>query len=362
MTADDRLWQELAVQIADAREVAEGTRVGIVVTDASALPAVDALVRETYARGGLPQVVAAFEPYDVMAVQTASDAVLAEPSPVELWLTDWADVHVSFRAMVPPPAESPDAVRLAAQRRAKGVVSTARWQNTRWTLVRVPTPAWAAFIDVPLERLLGEFRSGVVADWDALRAAWTALCARLDATSTTRIRTTDTDLTLSTAGRRWVAFSGEANLPDGEIATAPVDDSAEGHILFPGQQWFAGTRIEDLRLEFSGGRCVGVRAAAGEEFATLLLDTDGGSRRIGELGIGTNAGVQTMTGDLLIDEKILGTVHIALGRAYPECGGVNESALHWDIVKDLRVPGGSLTCDDLALVEDGVPTPLLTRG
>ena len=121
--------------------------------------------------------------------------------------------------------------------------------------------------------------------------------------------------------------------------------------------------MRDLELDLDGGLIVAERAAQGVGFVHELLDADEGARRVGELGIGTNAALTTATGDLLIDEKILGTVHIAPGRAYPECGGVNRSSLHWDIVKDLRgaggAPRGSLRVGDDWLVRDGVVQPVL---
>lgn len=355
----DPRWLRLAEQLCTAHGVGAGTRVSVFRTDASTEPGVRALVAEVYRRGGLPQVVDADERYDRAAVALAAEEVLATPAPIELWAMEWADVHVSFRGMVVPEGEPADERRLAAQRRAKGVVSTARWQHTSWALVRVPTPEWAALIGVPYETLLAEFFDGALSDWPALRTRWDALCRDLERAAEVRILSDDTDLTLSVAGRRWVSFAGEANLPDGEIATAPVETDVTGHIAFPGTFWFAGAEIRDLRLAFEGGRVVEVAAARGAGLAERLLDTDAGARRVGELGIGTHPAVRTLTGDLLIDEKILGTVHIALGRAYPQCGGVNESSLHWDIVKDLRVPSGRLLVDGDPLIDAGRPVGAL---
>ena len=131
-----------------------------------------------------------------------------------------------------------------------------------------------------------------------------------------------------------------------------------GRIRFPGTLSFGGVLVRDLELEFDEGLVVAERAAEGLGFVRELLGADPGARRVGELGFGTNAALATPTGDLLIDEKILGTVHVALGRAYPECGGVNSSSLHWDIVKDLR-DGGELWADDVPLIRGGVVEPPL---
>ncbi len=355
----DRNWDALALQIANARDITAGTKVSITVTDVAAMPPARALVAEVFRRGGNAQVLAVDEEFDRLAIAFANDDVLATPGPLEIAAMQWSDVHVAFRAMVPPVAGDFDEARLAVQRSAKGVVSTARWQETRWTIVRVPTPEWATLIGVPFETLLGEFIAGCVDDWETRGAQWSALCARLNETTSVRIQDADTDLVLETAGRLWVPFAGEANLPDGEIATAPLDDGVDGFITFPGPFFFGGATIEDLRLDFAGGLLTNVQATAGQTLVERIIQAPG-AKRIGELGIGTHPAVQTMTGDLFIDEKVLGSVHIALGRAYPECGGVNESSVHWDIVKDLRTPTGRLTADDIVLIDGGVPTDVLT--
>lgn len=350
--SDDR-WALLARQLVRGTGVQTNTAVGIFITDATVMPAAEAFVAECYRVGALPQVLAADERFDRLAVALASDEVLKQAPPLELLAMSWADVHVSFRGMMTPPEGDIDESRVAVQRKAKGHIATARWQDTRWALVRVPTPEWAGLIGEPVETLLDEFFAGCLADWDRLRERWDALCRDLESSGTIRVVSDDTDLMLGTTGRRWVSFAGEANLPDGEIATAPREDEVNGHITFPGTLWFSGVAVSDLRLEFTDGWVTRFDAAQGKRFVEQLLEMDAGARRVGELGIGTNRLIQTVTGDLLIDEKILGTVHIALGRAYPQCGGVNESALHWDIVKDLRADTGYLYADGVELIAAG---------
>ena len=354
MTEVDR-WDELAVRVADGTRVAAGARVSVFLTSEEALPAADAFVDECYRRGALPQVVLSDERFDRHALRHASLDVLASPAPLEAWSMEWADVHVSFRGMAPPVDEPADPERLAAQRQGKGRVSTLRWQHTRWALVRVPTPGWSAMIGADHDTVLREFFDGCLADWAGYRDEWQRLADRLGPEQVAHIRSDDTDLSLPVGGRQWVVFAGENNFPDGELATAPIETAVEGHIAFPGRFWFAGAAIEDLRLEFTAGQVTRVDASEGAEVARRLLSMDAGAGRVGELGIGLNPSVRTMTGDLLIDEKILGTVHIALGRAYPECGGVNDSALHWDIVKDLRVPSGHLSVGQVEIIRAGRP-------
>ena len=351
-------WTALAAAVADGTGVTTGSTVSVFLTSEEALPAADAFVEEVYRRGALPQVVLTDERFDRHAVRYAADAVLAAPAPLEAWSMQWADVHVSFRAMTTPMTQPVDPARLALQRAGKGQVSTLRWQHTRWALVRVPTPAWSAMIGADHDVLLAEFFAGCLADWAGHRQHWQHLADRLGGEEVARVVSPDTDLTLPVGGRRWVPFAGQNNFPDGELATAPVETGVAGHITFPGRCWFAGATVRDLRLEFTAGEVTRVEAAEGADLVRALVGTDPGARRVGELGIGLNPEVRTMTGDLLIDEKILGTVHIALGRAYPECGGVNESALHWDIVKDLREPAGRLSVGAVDVIADGVPVAL----
>lgn len=355
-------WAQLAEQIANGTLVDSGSKVSIFLTDPDAMPAVTAFVDEVHRRGGVPQVLLSDERFDRSAVAHASPEALAAPAPLEAWSMQWADVHVSFRSMAVPVPGPVDAERLALQRRGKGEVSALRWQRTRWALVRVPTPGWATLIGADYNALLDEFFAGCIGDWATKRIAWEALAAELGGSDTVRILSPDTDLTLAVTGRRWVAFAGEANLPDGELATAPLETGVHGHITFPGLFWFAGAEVEQLRLEFTDGVVTGISALRGEALVRELLSTDPGASRVGELGIGTNAAVTTVTGDLLIDEKILGTVHIALGRAYPQCGGTNQSSLHWDIVKDLRAPGCHLYVGDRQLIADGIVDPVLRDG
>ena len=141
-------------------------------------------------------------------------------------------------------------------------------------------------------------------------------------------------------------------MPDGEFFTGPVEDSAEGEITFHLPASYAGREVAGVRFRFEGGKVVDASAEKGEEFLIKMLDTDEGARRLGELGIGANYGIERFTKEILLDEKIGGTVHLAVGRSYPETGGVNESAIHWDMICDLR-KGGQIEVDGKALQRDG---------
>lgn len=362
-TPQNRDWHAVATAVADGLRIVEGESVSIFLTDADSFPVVESFCAEVYRRGAEPHVILTDERIDRQALEFSTAEKLARPSRLESESLRGADVHVSFRGMVPPKAP-PESLsthafgeRLAAQRKAKGMVSSLRWEHTRWAIVRVPTQQWAEFAHLDADQLFDEFFQGCLLDWEAEMPAWKEIARRIDQTDVVRVVSADTDLSLQVTGRTAAVFAGEANWPDGEVATAPLNDGVEGFITFPEAFWFAGQRVENLRLEFEQGAVRSVSADHGVEVARALIATDAGAKRIGELGIGLNPLMKSMTGDLLIDEKILGTVHIALGRAYPQNGGTNQSSLHWDIIKDLR-PGsgggpGSVFLDGEPLLDNG---------
>ena len=174
----------------------------------------------------------------------------------------------------------------------------------------------------------------------------------MQSTEEVRILSKDTDITFSTKGRKYVVDDGHINMPGGEVYTAPLDESAEGYIQFEFPAVFSGQYVEGIRLQFSKGEVVEAHASRNEELLHQLISMDEGAKRIGEFGVGTNYGINRYCCDLLFDEKIGGTAHIALGRAYEQCGGINQSAFHWDLIKDLREEG-QLILDGKVVMQNG---------
>jgi aminopeptidase len=161
-----------------------------------------------------------------------------------------------------------------------------------------------------------------------------------------------TDLRFSIAGRKWVAADGRINMPDGEIFTSPITETINGFIQFEFPGVFGGRLMHDIRFEWDHGKLTKATSSTNQEYLQSVIYTDEGSTLIGEFAIGTNPGVDRFCKDILIDEKIGGTMHIAMGRAYPECGGTNKSSIHWDIVKDTRKEGVILL-DGTKVFENG---------
>lgn len=230
-----------------------------------------------------------------------------------------------------------------------------RWCGTLW-----PTPAGAQQAGMGDDAFAAFVRGALFLDRDDPAAAWRELGAfqaglveRLAGARELRIEAPGTDLTLRVDGRTWANSDGRRNMPSGEVFTGPLEDSADGTIRFTVPSSPRGVAVEDVELTFRDGEVVRARAGRGDEYLQRTLATDPGARRLGEIGIGTNRGIDRPIGAILFDEKIGGTVHLALGRSYAETGGVNESAVHWDLICDLR-DGGRLTADGAVVQEGGV--------
>lgn len=252
------------------------------------------------------------------------------------------------------------------KRRARLVASGARLAAVRsgkkWSLTLYPTEfaAQQANMSLPefedfVMRAMFLDRPDPVAAWGEIREMQAGLIERLERADQVRIQNAGTDLTLSVRGRIWANSDGKRNMPSGEVFTGPLEDSAEGYVTFSVPTIYGGQWVRGARLEFRAGRVVDARADEGEDVLLAALDTDEGARRLGELGIGSNFGIQSPTGNILFDEKMGGTVHLALGRSYPETGGTNESGIHWDLITDLRpgAGGGTISLDGEVWQRDG---------
>jgi aminopeptidase len=195
-------------------------------------------------------------------------------------------------------------------------------------------------------------RPDPVGEWKRVEKEQERIVRFLNAKKRVRVEGPDTDLTLNVAGRRWINCSGQANMPDGEVFTGPVEDSAQGTVRFTYPAIYGGREVTDVRLTFRDGRVVDAKAEKGGDFLKAMIETDEGARRIGEFAMGTNYGIQRFTKDILFDEKIGGTIHLALGHSLAESGGVNESGIHWDMICDLK-KGGRMWADGEKFYEDG---------
>lgn len=212
----------------------------------------------------------------------------------------------------------------------------------RWCLTVYPTEAMAQEANMSLSDYR-EFVYGAgmlnaddpVAFWKGEAEKQKKLAGWLKGRKQATIKGADVDLTLSIEGRTFIPCAGDQNFPDGEIFTSPVEESINGWARFKYPAIFDGQEIEDIELWFENGKIVKEKAAKNQELLTAQLDSDAGSRYLGEWGIGTNYGITRFTKNMLFDEKIGGTIHLAVGLGFPEAGGKNESGLHWDMLCDM---------------------------
>jgi aminopeptidase len=223
--------------------------------------------------------------------------------------------------------------------------------SKRWCLTQAPTPGFAQDADMSLKEYEDFVYSAILIDWASQRTQMEKLKKALDQADKVRLIGEKTDLTMSVKGRNAIVGDATHNVPGGEVYTAPVDDSAEGEICFdlPGIRY--GREIKGIRLKFSKGEVVDYSAETNQDALKSIIETDQGSKRIGELGIGTNRGIKRFTKNILFDEKIGDTIHLALGNAYKDCGGINKSAIHWDIIKTMKP--GQILLDGKVLQKDG---------
>jgi aminopeptidase len=336
-----------------------------IAASSAAEPLVQAIYEEVLRAGGLPIMQLQTSGALAAFYELASDDQLDWVPPTVEWTVENADVHISVMASLNTRELSrADPKKQARHQKArKAIMETsmkrAADDDYRWSLTLFPTHAYASEAGMSLGAYEDFYYAACLAlDGDPV-TAWQRqsdevrrLTEWIQGKEEVRIQAEGTDITLGVAGRNWIPCVGEHNMPDGEFFTGPVEDAVNGEIAFSFPASYGGRTVSGVRLRFEDGEVVDASADQGEEFLVEMLDTDDGARRLGELGIGTNFGISTGTKEILLDEKIGGTIHMAVGMAYPESGGTNSSAVHWDMVCDLR-EGGSITVDGEELQRNG---------
>jgi aminopeptidase len=328
-------------------------------------PLVQAVYEEVLRAGGLPIMQLTTEGAAASFYGLASDDQLDWIPPTATWAAENADVRIAIMAEINTRELSrADPKRQArAQKARKPLMDTSMKRAAsgeyRWALTLFPTHAYAAEASMSLPEYEDFYYAACLATDGEPVTAWQRqsdevkrLAAWMEGKEEVRVTAPGTDIRLGVAGRTWIPCVGEHNMPDGEFFTGPVEDSVDGEVAFSFPATYGGREVSGVRFRFEGGKVVDASAEHGEEFLHEMLDSDDGARRLGELGIGTNYGIATGTKEILLDEKIGGTVHMAIGMSYPESGGKNDSAVHWDMVCDLR-SGGVITVDGEELQRDG---------
>lgn len=324
-----------------------------------AAPLLLELQRAVLERGAWPMVRAELPGAARVFYEHAADRQLDEAPDITYYEARKAAAHLGIQAPEDLRAlegVDPETIQRAALARQpiREITLKKRWCSTLW-----PTPALADGAGMSMEEYEAFVAKAMflnqvdpVRSWGELSFFQERFIERVRQAKELRIESTGTDLTLKVKGRTWVNSDGRRNMPSGEVFTGPHETSANGVITFDIPSSPAGVHVEGVRLVFRDGEVVEATADEGEDYLRHALAVDEGARRLGEIGIGTNFGIDRPTGTILFDEKIGGTVHLALGRSYPETGGKNRSSLHWDLICDLRT-GGRLFADGELLQQHG---------
>lgn len=357
-------------------ELGEGQVVRIDGFDVAA-PLAVAIYRSALQAGAHPYTSLTLDGLHELLVEHGTDEQLGYIAPsrqreievLDAQVTIWSETNTrSFGRL----DERRHGAFIAAQRK----LSNRRWERIasgelRWCGTLHPTNAHAQDADMSLRDYEAFFYGACHADAPDPAAFWRSLSATLEARAESlapvrelRISGPDTDLKVGVAGRTWIAADGKYNLPDGEVFTSPVESETEGEIRFTFPAIFNGREVEDVRLRFEGGRVVAAEASRGESYLRELLDLDDGARVVGEVAFGLNYEIDRFTRNILLDEKIGGTMHLALGAGFAQAGGANTSALHWDLICDLRAEG-EVRADGELIWKDGdfvAPLPVALAG
>ena len=339
--------------------------VTVIQSSTIAEPLVMAIYEEVLRAGGHPVFNLTPEGAQASFLELASDEQLDFVAPPQRWGYEEADVRIvamaeaNTRALTRADPTKQSRAQKARKPLLDASMKRAAEGSYRWALTLFPTHAFAAEADMSLAQYEEFFYRACLAYDDDPVTAWERqseevrrLAAWAEGREEVHIQAPGTDLKLNVAGRHWVPCYGSHNMPDGEFFTGPVEDSVNGEVTFSFPAVYGGREVAGVKFRFEDGKVVDASADRGEAYLHQMLDTDPGARRLGELGIGTNYGIAEATKEVLLDEKLGGTVHLAIGASYPETGGVNDSAVHWDMVCDLR-QGGSITVDGEELQRDG---------
>ncbi|MHB8598939.1 MAG: aminopeptidase [Ktedonobacteraceae bacterium] len=362
--SDIRIQSMAQVLVQYSLGIKKGDRFAIQ-TGPNAAPLVREVVREAIRAGAYPETFVGLPGVREILLKEGSDEQLSHIAPsfrimmeeYEAMLSIIADENTKSLSGVDP-------ARMAIVQQARGPLMDTYMKRSaegsmNWSIAMFPTDALAQDADMSLSDF-EEFiyracflnDENPVARWQELGRQQEKYVQYLKGKKTVHLVGQDTDLTLSIEGRTFINDDGHKNFPGGEFFTGPVGNSANGTIRYSFPASFGGRSVQDVRLRFADGVVVEAHAANGQDYLDAMLGLDEGARRLGEFAFGNNRNVDRCTKNVLFDEKMGGTVHLALGHSIPETGGVNESVLHWDMVCDLRT-GSEIRVDGELFSKNG---------
>ncbi|PWB54122.1 MAG: aminopeptidase [Anaerolineales bacterium] len=346
--------------------VKPGDRVAIETTT-NAVELVSHIYELVLQRGGHPHILLNLPDQDQVFFKFANPDQLAYTPTFQQLVTDQFEVYIRVRADIDPRCLSDVPAEKQSQRQ-KGMAPVRNRMlqrgadnSLRWVLTQFPTEGYAKEAGMSLPEytqfLLAachadENTPNPVAHWEFIRLQQSRMIESIEGHELIKLQGPNVDLSLSVKGRKFNNSFGRHNLPDGEIYTGPVEGSANGWVKFTYPAIYQGRVVEGVELEFKNGRVVSARAKVGEDLLKAMIDSDEGSHYLGEFAIGTNFEIDRFTRNILFDEKLGGTFHLALGAGYPETGSKNTSVIHWDMICDLRHDSEMLV-DGTAIYRNG---------
>ena len=328
-----------------------------------AFPLINELYKECLLRDAHPMIMPSLDTQYTF-FKYAKEHQLKFVSPIAKFISENIDVNIGiFCEPSPKGLSTVDATKIRIRSASRRELSDIFYRRVaehklRWTGLPYPINAQAQEADMALAEYEDFVYSSCLVDredpigeWKKNRVQQEKTCQFLNKAAEIRVVGEDTDLTFNVKGRKWINCSGKENMPDGELFTGPVENSVNGKIRFTYPGIISGREVEDIKLTFKDGKVVKASAAKGDDFLQQTLKVEGADR-LGETAIGTNYGITKFTKNMLFDEKMGGTVHMALGNSYPESGGKNRSAIHWDILKDMK-KGGEIYADGKLFYKNG---------
>jgi aminopeptidase len=346
--SDARIEKFAQILVDYSAHIKAGDRVLIEATTAA-----ESLVRALYNRimevGGHPIPLLEFPDQDEIFFANAKDAQLDYPPTFRKIAYDQFESRIRIASLLNTRAlTGVEPKKLARRQKAVSQVTEAQMRRGatgefKWVTTLFPTAGYAMEAEMSLKdyedfvyRACHADQSDPVAYWKAVEEEQAKMIARLTGKQQVSLRGPNVDMTLSIKGRKFINSCGTHNMPDGEIYTGPVEDSVNGWVKFTYPAIYNGVAVEGIELNFSSGKVTSAKAARNEPYLLEMLNSDAGSRFLGEFAIGTNFEINRFTRNILFDEKIGGTFHMALGAGYPETGSKNKSVIHWDMICDLR--------------------------
>lgn len=327
-------------------------------------PLLQELLKEINIAGGHPVLDIEIQEYDKIMLDYSSEHQLSWVNPMTKYWNEHFDCYLHIRAPFNlKDIQNIDPTKRQIAKNAYREVNTIYSKRTatlelRRNLCQFPTQASAQEAGMSLREYEDFvysscflYKDDPISEWEKLGRSQQSIVDHLNKCSKYRYVSGNTDISFSSKDRTWINSDGKTNMPSGEVYTAPVEDSVNGIVYFDYPSIYMGEEVEEVRLEVKDGEVVKWDAKRGKEFLDKVFEIPG-ARVFGEAAVGTNYNIQKFTKNILFDEKIGGTIHMAIGQSYMQCGGKNESSIHWDLISDMT-NGGEIYADDELIYKNG---------